>query len=463
MAGIGFEMRKLLTRATLADAAQAYLFAGILSSGPWIISIAAIALLNLFLNGILDEGGRTFFSTTVTHAYALGLILTGPLQLILSRHAADEISAGRIERLLPSCAAAMALAGAISLVPGIFLFGCLTQESMLYKASAIALQANISAIFVATSYLGALRRYRSVVLAFAAGFAASGAGAWMAAHSAGAAGAVAGFSLGQAVLLGCLLLLLSRELGGARELACWDFLGAFRRFPALAVCGFFYNFGIWIDKILFWWMSETAVQVSGALRAAPVYDVAVYLSLLSIVPGFTVFFLAVETEFAEAFQDFFRTLNGRGTLANIENARVRMVVTLRRGFQTLLGVQGAVTFVLLLSAGPLGKALGIGALQLGIFQVTLLGAMLLILFLSMLTVLFYLDDRRGAMGAALVFGLGNALLSLATLLGNEAWYGFGFVVAAGAATYVAAIRVNRGMERFVRTVFVPEGRRAIAG
>lgn len=457
MAGIGFEMRKLLTRATLADTAQAYLFAGILSSGPWIISIAAIALLNLSLNGLLNEGSRTFFSTSVTHAYAMGLILTGPLQLILSRHAADEISAGRIERLFPSCVAAMALAEAVSLAVGVALFGCLTQESWLYKASAIALQGNISAIFVATSYLGALRRYRSVVLAFAAGFAVSGAGAWLAAsRGGGVPAALAAFSLGQAVLLGCLLVRLGCELGGARDLASWEFLGAFRRFPALAVCGFFYNFGIWIDKILFWWMSETAVRVSGALRAAPVYDVAVYLSLLSIVPGFTVFFLSVETEFAEAFQDFFRTVNGRGTLAKIEDARRRMVATLRQGFQTLLIVQGSVTLVLLISAEPLGKALGIGALQLGIFQITLLGAMLLIVFLSMLTVLFYLDDRRGAMGAALVFGLGNALLSLATLLGNEAWYGFGFVAAAGGATYVAAIRVNRGMERFVRAVFVPE-------
>ena len=455
MAGIGFEIRKLLAKGTLADISQAYLYAGILSCGPWIVSIASIAILNLFLSAYLGEAERTFFSTTVTHAYALALILTGPLQLILTRHAADEISAGRTARLFPSCVAAMIVTSALSLISGFALFGCLTRGSLLYKAGAVALHVNISLIFVCTAYLGALRKFRSVVLAFVIGFSISGAGAWLAARSLGVPGAIVAFSMGQALLLCTLLVLLGKELGRSRTLACWDFLGTFRRFPALALCGFFYNFGIWIDKILFWWLSKNTLEVSGALRASPVYDAAVYLSLLSIAPGFAVFFLAVESDFGEKFQRFFEIIHQRGTLSQIHAAKHRMVVSLRSGFQKLALTQGAVTACLLAFAVPLGNALGIGALQLGIFQVTLLGSMLLILFLSMLTVLFYLDDRRGAMIAAAVFGIGNGLLSLATLLANEAWYGFGFVVATGAATHLAAIRVNRGMDGFVKAVFLP--------
>ncbi|TAN73700.1 MAG: hypothetical protein EPN14_09695, partial [Gallionella sp.] len=39
MAGIGFELRKLLKKQSYSGLLQAYVYAGIISSGPWILSI----------------------------------------------------------------------------------------------------------------------------------------------------------------------------------------------------------------------------------------------------------------------------------------------------------------------------------------------------------------------------------------------------------------------------------------
>ena len=39
MAGIGFELRRLLRKNTLLGLAQAYTYAGVIGSGPWIFSI----------------------------------------------------------------------------------------------------------------------------------------------------------------------------------------------------------------------------------------------------------------------------------------------------------------------------------------------------------------------------------------------------------------------------------------
>jgi hypothetical protein len=47
MAGIGFELRKLLKRDSLLGVMQAYAYAGIISSGPWVLSIIGILIIGV--------------------------------------------------------------------------------------------------------------------------------------------------------------------------------------------------------------------------------------------------------------------------------------------------------------------------------------------------------------------------------------------------------------------------------
>ena len=58
MAGIGFELRKLLKRDSLLELMQAYAYAGIISSGPWVLSIFGILVIvlmsiSMFVPGFL--------------------------------------------------------------------------------------------------------------------------------------------------------------------------------------------------------------------------------------------------------------------------------------------------------------------------------------------------------------------------------------------------------------------------
>jgi len=455
MAGIGFELRKLLTSRSLSGAVRAYAYAGVISSGPWIISILSIIVLHSLLRPVLSADQLSLFSATITHAYALALILTGSLQFVLTRYAADQLSAKRPENVMPSCFAALTLTAIASAIAGACLFGLLTPETLVYKIGATALLIAVSCIFVVANYLSVLHRYQPIVAAFAIGYIAACTAAWFAAREYGAGLAVCGFAAGHFLLLVCLLVPLQREIGSP-VLASWDFIRHFRFVPELAFCGLFYNIGIWIDKILFWWFSEQNMQVSGVLNASPAYDTSIYLSLLSIVPGLTLFFLKLETAVADGCSQFFERINYGGTLAKIEAARDDLIASLRAGLVNLMLVQGSVTVALLICAESLGGWLGLGAIQIGIFRITLIGAFLLVVFLSLLTVLFYFDDRKGALCACAVFAFGNAGLSFGTLLANEAWYGFGFVVAAGAAMTIAALRVNKRAAELEYHVFTPK-------
>ncbi len=454
MAGIGFELRKLLDGHSFSGLTRAYVYAGVISSGPWIISIFSIIVLHRLLGTLMDEKELTLFSVTITHAYALGLILVGPLQFLLTRYSADLLSEKRTHEVMASCIAALVITAVVSLGVGIVLFGFFTEENLFYRFTAISLLVYVCCIFITANYLTVLQDYKKVVAAFFIGYVVSGLAAYLSAQRWGFEAALFGFATGHLILLISLLWCLQNELG-SRAMASWNFLKEYRRFWDLALCGLFYNLGIWIDKMLFWWHSQNHVQVSGFLHASIEYDISIYLSLLSIVPGITVFFLKLETDFADVYQSFFNKVNRQGSLVEIVRARSDIVQVLKSGFAHLMAVQGVVTLALLIYANQLGGWLGIGAIQVGIFRVTLVGAFLLILFLSVLTILFYFDDRRGALVCTLIFGAGNAVLSFATLLANEAWYGFGFVAAAGAAVLVAAIRVNQRTADLEYYIFMP--------
>ncbi|MCB1098848.1 MAG: exopolysaccharide Pel transporter PelG [Verrucomicrobiae bacterium] len=452
MAGIGFELRKLKQGDTGTSTVAAYTYAGLISSGPWIISILSIVILSVVLRPLLRQAELDFFSASVTHVYAFSLILVGPLQLVLTRYVADQFSFRSRSRIFPSLLSALVITAVVSgVVASVFFLG-LVGGALIHKVAAAALMVYVSCIFIAANYLTALRGYKRVVTAFAVGYAASCLLAYGAVVAFGPDTAMLGFSCGHAVLFLMLLHSLHREFGTDVSMR-WDVLSYFRKFPSLALTGILYNVGIWGDKLMFWWVSEHRLQISGALYAAPQYDVAIYLSLLSIVPGMAVFFLKLETDFAERYQAFFDAIDGGKTLSQIVACREAMTESLRDGFRHLLAVQGITTLLLLVFADQVANAVGIGSIQMGIFRVTLFGAFLLIGFLSLLTILFYFDDRKGALVCTAVFATANVGLSIPTILANEAWYGIGFVFAAGFALMIALVRVNHRLANLESHIF----------
>lgn len=455
MAGVGFELRKMMERESLSGLVRAYGYAALVASGPWIISILTIAAVNTLLHRYFADTEIQLFTGTITHVFAFSLILVGPFGLVLTRYAADRFSDKTQEEIFPSFMAALTMVAAIAGLLGLIFFGFMVGGSLLYQISAASLFVYVSCIFITANYLTALLDYRDVVVNFFIGYLVSGLAAYYGAKMFGIDAAVFGFAMGQLLLFVLLFRSMKRELGYVIH-PSWKVLSYFKRFPSLMLVGLLYNLGIWIDKLIFWWFSGQHIQVRGAMWAAPDYDVGIYLSLLSIVPGMAVFFLNIETRFSEVFHNFFKLLDRGGTLERIGAARDELALALRDGFVALIKVQGVVTIALVAASLILsGISIGnmhIDALQLGIFRVALFGAFLLVIFLSLLTVLFYFDDRRGALLCTAVFVISNATLSFA-LSGSEKWFGFGFVVASGLAMVIAGRRVNQRLADLEYQVF----------
>jgi uncharacterized membrane protein len=455
MAGIAFQLRRLSQSSSYTGQLGAYASAAIISAGPWMISITSLMVLTYILHQSMDGDTIRLFNSCVTHTYAIALIITGPIQLLLTRYVADQLSTKSNLKVFPSFCGGLIVTTILSGVVGIgFFLGLVKGPSWELRAASATLLVYVSCIFVASVYLSVLREYHKIVAAFFIGFGTGVVAAWYFAQSYGVTGAMLGLLLGHLVLFLILAFHIRRELGQGKG-SSFAFIKAGLKMPDLLIIGFCYNLGIWIDKFLFWWFSQSYIEVSGVLHAAPDYDLAIYLSLLSIVPGMTVFILEVETSFAERFQAYHDAINHGRSLSTILEAKRGIIQSLRAGFLRLLKVQGITTVILVASAGELTRWFHVSFIQLGIFRITLFGAFMLMAFLAMLTVLFYFNDRRGALICTLVFLFANGILSALTIMQNEAWYGFGFVVASSVGLLIAAVRVNTRLDDLEYHTFNP--------
>lgn len=455
MAGIGFQLTKLMAKRTFAGGLQAYGFAALIGSGPWVLSMVTLALLGAVTNAGGGPRELDLFFVAVTHIFAFSLVTTGPLQLLLSRYAADRVYANDDEAVFPSFLGGLALTLAINAALGLIFFLGFVPAPPLFQFSAVGVLMVVSAIWIGAVYLTAVKDYSAVIRCFALGYAVSFGAGWGLSRVAGVSGTMTGFLLGQVVLLLAMIHVVYREYG-THSAPSFAFLPYFRKHRALAGCGLVYNLGIWIDKPLHWWFSPHSFQVAGALHASPLYDQAVFLSFLSVAPGMAVFLLTLETTFAQRYTEFFRLVVAKGRLREITQTKAEMVEALRDGLARLLKFQGAVTLGLVLAAETLLRALGLGAVQTVVFQVTLVGVCLLVLFLALLTVLFYLDRLVAAFVCCAVFAVINFALTYVGLLSDERWYGLGFTVAAAIGALVAGYCSNRALRRLEFETFTSQ-------
>ena len=76
MAGIGFELRKILSRDSYTATLRAYLYAGLISSGPWVLSIVSVMLIGVLSLGVVvpDVLVRQFL-ITVTYLMGTATVL----------------------------------------------------------------------------------------------------------------------------------------------------------------------------------------------------------------------------------------------------------------------------------------------------------------------------------------------------------------------------------------------------
>ena len=445
MAGIGFELRKILARDSYSSTLRAYVYAGLLSAGPWVLSIISVMLIGIMSIGVVfPELLVRQFLVTTTYLFATSLITTGGLQVFFTRFVSDRLFEKKPEVILPNLLGIMLIATIFAGLLAFVLLWWLFDEPFLYRLLVLTNFVTLCNLWLVIIFLSGMKQYNRILLTMLGGYSLMVVSSF-ALRPWGLNGLLFALLLGHATLLFVFLFDILREYR-ADKLIAFDFLDRKQVFLSLLITGVCYTMGIWADKFIFWFNPMTSEQIIGPLRASMLYDLPIFLAYLSIIPGMAVFLVRIETDFAEWYERLFDAVREGQTLQHIAQLKSEMTIAIRQGLQEICKVQGITVVLLFLFAPKLLEWLGISHFYLPLFYIDLIGVSFQMLLMALLNVFFYLDKRAIVLELSALFVLLNIALTLLSQYLGPSFYGYGFTVSLACCVLLGMMRLNKTLD-----------------
>jgi polysaccharide biosynthesis protein PelG len=447
MAGIGFELRKILKHETLFGVARAYAYAGLISSGPLILSIFGILIIGVMsLAFVIPKYAIVQFQVSVTYLISLSLVLTGPLQLSFTRFISDRLFEKRDDLVLSNYNGVVLVC---TIASGLLSFAAMLlwfrNEPLAYRVLMVAGFVVVSNIWIGVIFLSSVKQYRQNLFVFLIGYGCTVAFALLL-NRHGIVGLLGGFVAGHLVLLGGLSGLIYRNYRSGRLISFEVFNRRFA-YPTLALVGLFFNLGVWLDKLMFWYAPGTGSTVVGRLHASVIYDIPVFIAYVCVMPGMATFLVRIEADFVEYYDAFYDAVRSGATLRHIQDMRDMMVGSVRSGLYEIIKIQAVVLLLIIAFGQNLLQALHISTLYMPLLTVDVIAASLQVVLLGLLNVFFYLDARRTVLKLCIAFVALNGTLTWITLQMSPNAYGYGFALALLILVVGAVLTLDRKFAR----------------
>ena len=460
MAGIGFELKKVLRQGGILRFLGVSLAGTAIVAGPWLLSVLGIFLIQRYAQlALLDA--PLLFSSTIVYSYAFSLVLfTGPLY-IFTRQVSDLIyeeknrDAGSAHLAFLLATIALAAAFAAAGVLPMRLQGIVTHPT-LFAAAAISLFIVTCANWVLLSFISLLKSYAGILLTYLGGSLASFFGTFLLGRVWSTGGALLGYAIGQLMTV---LVLYAMTMARFRptSISLKGFLSYLGRYRMLFSAGLLYAWATWADKVVFWFTFGSRVPGSW-MRTFDSYDVPIFFSILTLIPGLIFFTIETETAFYPRLREFLRCVASE-PYQKIQERKYAMIRSLGEALRGQGLLQLIVSVTLILAAPALGPGLFGQGMNVPALRVTLAAAFFHSLFLSLLIFLFYLEHYGRAAASALVFFAVNCAASiLIAALGDVRFLGASYLAGGILGSIAAGIFLVRALRRFDHTLFIRASR-----
>lgn len=425
MAGIGFELRKIYGRKTLASNIWGTLYATMTSIGPSIVT----AVLLLGLKTIMDRSGISelesrFFISSFTYVFLISILVSAFFNATLSRYISDCIFT-RNERDI--CASVYGVLTVGTAASGIIM---LALCAVMYIKDGVPfyflviyylLGVLVTNVYNLMTYVSALKEYKEVTLSFFLGLLLAAAmyalcrrlevHVVIAAYLA----LICGY-----FLIAFMLTFWCVRAFGAHSSRYFAYLYYFRKYPRLAISNLAYMLGFYATTIIYWSFADIREQV-GIFATAPSYDQAFFLAIMVNMPALVLFVVRVETAFFDKFTRYLSSLNS-GSYDQIEKERMAMNNTLRYQLFFVYELQLIICVVLICLANVLFPYLNISSQVLNTFMVLSMGLYAVFCMYFTIVFLYYFEDHTSACIASCVFLAVTVVTALVAAFFGKPWY-----------------------------------------
>jgi uncharacterized membrane protein len=428
MAGIGFELKRQTHSESLFSHFGTITVAGLIACGPWVFSIVTLFIIaGIRFNTGMAAPSIPAFLVTVTYLIAHSLIISGGFQLLLTRQTADLIFLNQANQVFSALLAILTTMLAITLPIAVILGWQLASVSPAYGLYSSISLLSLCTIWVCILFLSSIRSYKQVIGTLFAGYGLTLL-LVLIGQTAHSQDLLFAFMSGQLLSAILLLALIWRHYPGPINLN-YALLKPTPLTIKLFLCGLLYNLAIWIDKILFWFSPTLSEPIVGWFRASTIYDLPIFMANLVIIPGLAVFLLVTETDFAQRCLLYFERLNKNASLTELKSLKREMLESYREGLILLCKVQVIASLFMMLISESVFSLFGIEPIYQQIFCVDLIGMSFLMIVMSQLNTLYYLDHLRTALNLTLTFLISNGALTFVSIKLGIQFYGYGFTAA----------------------------------
>lgn len=452
MTGINTAIEAMTRRGTLSGIFGAYLYAAFLVAGPWIFTV--LGILNLSPS-ICDDycSDKSVFRSILIYNSMYALIVTTPLVFISGRYASEQVYTGRDDKVF--CAVIISISTFVILSFGIVLpFYMYTTTLDTAEAMASIYNAMmIGCSWLLIPFLGAVRAYNAVLIAFCVGtismFILGGL-----IHEPRATSLLLVFDCSFAITNLILFVAVVRRFG-TNIIVDPELRKRVGQKWELPVAGFAYALGLWIDKIIMWHADPSnGLLVAGALRTMPSYDAAMFWAQLSSIPIIAIFFVHVETGFTALIQGYHARIQGQASLRELNQIVVNIRTHVLSSMFDLFLSLGIVATVMIILSFVFMTGLGLLPSYMGIFRVSLAAMAFYTSAMFCFNFLLLLDLRRPALLIVSTFVVLNAVITIALLPLGADLYGYGNMIAAAASLLVGFGLVLRELSRLHFHAFI---------
>ena len=416
-----------------------------MTTGPMILGVVllvGVMLLSEFFG--TSQHDQELLRSMLVYALLASLVVTSFFTMITTRFTADMIFSDLRDAIMPSMYGSLGMMLSVGgLCFGVFLM--FAGIPLSYQVLSFVFFLILITVWTEITYLTAIKDYRGILKAFAVSLFVS-------------------FLLGYILLafteIDDIIALFFSVIVGYSLLATWYFLLLYTYFPegfgtslnflrwvkrytSLTFVGAFVTFGLF-GHLIIMWTSPIRVQIQGLYYGAPQYDVAALVAFFSILVTTINFIVSVEVRFYPLYKNYFSLFNSEGNIGDIETAERSMIRILRDELSYLAQKQLFTTILFIIIGTILLPRLNIGftSSMLGMFRILCVGYALYAVANSIMLILLYFADNRGALVCAALFAVSSNAATWFLKFGRSQFYGFGLVIGGAVFSFAVYVRLN---------------------
>jgi uncharacterized membrane protein len=466
MAGIGFVLRELKRKETLAGTASSLGHGMIVAAGPWIFTVVSLALIHRGTTALLSSDAGYNFRSIIMYAFAVSLVSTAAVVNVSVRLTSNDIYRRTFtmvrSRYLASLFASCLLSAILALALHTLLFRLSSSDLLIAVLSTMV----VSLIWPTLAFCGAVRDYKGITAGFAVGMLASIVGTiWAAGNGFGMQIMIIMYLCGLSVIffvLASRILLTFPDQTGSLGEQLEELFAGLRLNWMLAAGSLFAIAAVWVDKWIMWF-GPGQVRLTNGLVSAPSYDGAMFLAYLVMIPALGLFVTAIETSFFENCRRLLDSIEGKAPLARIERLAGELEKRTYRTIRDVLMTLGALCVLAILLSPSAVSWIGLRYEQLGILRLGIMAAFFQFMFLACSSVVLFLDRQAAFLSLQLFFFSSQTLFTLVSIYLGPQYSGFGHLLACALSAVAAMSVLERTLSKIIYLTFVSAHHKPAAG